>query len=156
MIDGWGISCEIVIRWMSLDLTDDKSTLVQVMAWCRQATSHYLNQCWPRSISPYGVTGPRWVNYIPFASSHWSVFILMCYDNILVRCDEHWYREGHIRFESVPESVVKHVPWVIMNVKCVCAWNSWYGRIVCELMPLVCPSELMGAWRRRGHQPPKG
>ena len=23
-------------------LTDDKSTLVQVMAWCRQATSHYL------------------------------------------------------------------------------------------------------------------
>ena len=23
-----------------------RSTLVQVMAWCRQATSHYLNQCW--------------------------------------------------------------------------------------------------------------
>ena len=22
------------------------STLVQVMAWCHQATSHYLNQCW--------------------------------------------------------------------------------------------------------------
>ena len=33
---------------MSLNLTDDKSTLVQVMAWCRQATSHYLSQCWPR------------------------------------------------------------------------------------------------------------
>ena len=29
-------------RWMPRDLTDDKSTLVQVMAWCRQATSHYL------------------------------------------------------------------------------------------------------------------
>ena len=27
--------------WMPQDLTDDKSTLVQVMAWCRQATSHY-------------------------------------------------------------------------------------------------------------------
>ena len=62
VIDGWGISCEIAIRWMSLDLTDDKSRLVQVMAWCRQATSHYLNQCWPRSISPYGVTRPQWVN----------------------------------------------------------------------------------------------
>ena len=36
---------------MQLDLTDDKSTLVQVMAWCRQATSHYLSQCWPRSMS---------------------------------------------------------------------------------------------------------
>ena len=27
---------------MPQDLTDDKSTLVQVKAWCRQATSHYL------------------------------------------------------------------------------------------------------------------
>ena len=24
------------------------------MAWYHQATSHYLNQCWPRSMSPYG------------------------------------------------------------------------------------------------------
>ena len=46
---------------MSLDLTEDKSTLVQVMAWCRQATSHYLSQCWPRSVSPYGVIRPQWV-----------------------------------------------------------------------------------------------
>ena len=51
-----------VLRWMPQDLTDDKSTLVQVMAWCRQATSHYLNQCWPRSPTPYGVTRPQWVN----------------------------------------------------------------------------------------------
>ena len=47
---------------MSLDLTDDKSTVVQVMAWCSQATSHYLSQCWLRSMSPYGVTGPEWVD----------------------------------------------------------------------------------------------
>ena len=26
---------------MAPDFTDDQSTLVQVMAWCRQATSHY-------------------------------------------------------------------------------------------------------------------
>ena len=32
------------------------SSLVQVMAWCRQATSHYLRQSWPRSISLSGVT----------------------------------------------------------------------------------------------------
>ena len=46
---------------MSLDLTLDKSALVQVMAWCRQATSHYLSQCWPRYMSPYGVTRSQWV-----------------------------------------------------------------------------------------------
>ena len=60
----WGISFESALRWMLLDLklTDDKSILVQVMAWCRQATSHYLSQCWPRSMSQYGVTRPQWVN----------------------------------------------------------------------------------------------
>ena len=31
------------------------------MAWCRQATSHYLSQCWPRSMLPNGVTRPQWV-----------------------------------------------------------------------------------------------
>ena len=47
--------------WMPHDLTDDLSTLVQVMAWCRQATSHYLSQCWLSSLSPYGIARPQWV-----------------------------------------------------------------------------------------------
>ena len=39
---------------MPEDLTDGKSTLVQAMAWCRQATSHcWPSQCWPRTMSPY-------------------------------------------------------------------------------------------------------
>ena len=62
MIDGWGISCEIALIWISLDFTDDQSKLFQVMAWCCQATSHYLSQCWPRSLLPYNVTRPEWVN----------------------------------------------------------------------------------------------
>ena len=49
---------------MSLDFTDDQSTLVQVMAWCHQATSHYLNQCWPRSLPPYGVTRQQLVTLV--------------------------------------------------------------------------------------------
>ena len=65
LIDCWVISCEITVRLMSFDLTNDKSTLVQVMAWCRQATSHYLSQCWPRSMPSYGVTRPQWVNSSP-------------------------------------------------------------------------------------------
>ena len=32
---------------MSSDLTDDKSALVQVKAWHRQATNYCLSQCWP-------------------------------------------------------------------------------------------------------------
>ena len=61
VIDGWGISYEIALIWMSLNLTDDQSTFVQVMAWCCQATSHYPSQCWPKCLSPYGVTRPQWV-----------------------------------------------------------------------------------------------
>ena len=55
------LSNDNALRWMPWDLTDDKSTLVQVMDWCHQATSHYLSQCWPSSMSPYGVTRPQWV-----------------------------------------------------------------------------------------------
>ena len=55
------IFCEMAIRWMLQYLTDDQSPLVQVMAWCCQATSHYLSQCWPRSLLPYDVTRLQWV-----------------------------------------------------------------------------------------------
>ena len=48
-------------------VTFEKSTLVQEMAWCRQATSHYLSQCCSRSISPCGIgrgyyvlPSPKW------------------------------------------------------------------------------------------------
>ena len=37
-------------------LIDEKSTLVHVMAWCRQRTNHDLNQCRPRYTAPYVVT----------------------------------------------------------------------------------------------------
>ena len=61
LIDGWDISCEIAFRWLCLNHTDEKQTLVHIMAWCHQATRHYLSQCWSRSILPYGVTRPQWV-----------------------------------------------------------------------------------------------
>ena len=60
-IDTLSNSCETALRSMPQNPSDDKSTLVQVMAWCRQAASHYLSQCCPRSLSPYGVTRPQWV-----------------------------------------------------------------------------------------------
>ena len=46
-----------------LNTFDDKLIMVHVMAWCCQATIHYLNQCWPRSMLPYDVTRPQWVNH---------------------------------------------------------------------------------------------
>ena len=72
VIDGWGMSGEIALIYMSPDFTDDQSTLVQVMT----APSHHLSQCWPRHLSPYGVTRPRWVNDI-FPDSFPSVGVII-------------------------------------------------------------------------------
>ena len=54
-VSSWPLTDVVVIfkvwfsiahRWMQLILTNEESTLVQVMAWCLVAPSHYLNQCW--------------------------------------------------------------------------------------------------------------
>ena len=51
------ISIETAITWIAQDLTNVyRSILVQVMAWCHQAPSHYLKQHWAKSVIPYGVT----------------------------------------------------------------------------------------------------
>ena len=59
MIDDQGVSCEIVLKWKSLEFTECTSTLVKVMAWCHQPT----NKCWLRSLSSYGVIRLYWVNF---------------------------------------------------------------------------------------------
>ena len=108
VVSGWGISYEIALIWMSLDHIYGKSTLVQVMAWCRQATSHYLRQCWPRSQSPYGVIRPQWVKEIWYVSNlyyfpilrwwYWdsdSSFAKLCCNVIIIfqaRAVGNWYK----------------------------------------------------------------
>ena len=68
------------LRWMPRDCTDDKSTLTQVMAWCCKAASHYLSQCWHKSVSPSGITKPQCVESV-IAFCTWSkgeVYIRLC------------------------------------------------------------------------------
>ena len=64
MIDGWCISFEIAIIWISLDSTDDQSTLVQVMAWYvpwlpvrQQAITRANDDQIP--VTTFGVTNPQ-------------------------------------------------------------------------------------------------
>ena len=61
---------------MPRDLTD-KPTLVQLMAWCHQATSHYLRWYWLRSMSPCGIIRPWWVKcWIIFEESSVCIYII--------------------------------------------------------------------------------
>ena len=116
-------SCEVALKWLSVSTFDDKSTLLQVMAWCRQATSQYLKQCWLRFMSPEVVTGPQWVKWVPYVYTrclgtilpiqlpshrlaHTSFFVLKLKPMIAIKslhrvayghgmyCNLYWY-EGH-------------------------------------------------------------
>ena len=61
-IDNLIIQAIVTMEWMQGNLVNGKLTPVHVMAWCWQATSHCWNQCWSRSLSPYGITRPQCVN----------------------------------------------------------------------------------------------
>ena len=84
----WSDNCEFALRWMPQNTFGDKSTLVQVMAWCLTAPSHYLSQCRSRSMSPYSVISAQPVNSILVIISHKnSIWILNQYPftwNILI------------------------------------------------------------------------
>ena len=58
-----GISSETGLSWVPQNPLDDKSILSHAMAWCHQATNHYLVLCWLRSMSPYGITRLQWVQW---------------------------------------------------------------------------------------------
>ena len=52
--------CFNALGWIIVGFIYVKSAVVRVMVWDRQDTSHYLNQCWPRSMMPFGVTRLQW------------------------------------------------------------------------------------------------
>ena len=116
----WCISCEIALRWMSRDLTDDKSTLVQVMAWCRQATGHYLSQCWPKSMLPNGVTWPQWVN---------DRNCLLTIPVIKGRCAHdvlpHTFNITMLKSIKKNSATIKHLYNESVNIIECCFWHQW-------------------------------
>ena len=87
--------CTDALTWIPKNLLDDKSTLVQVMAWCHQVTSQYLYQCRPRSISPYGMIMAKWVNEIKFKSNQ-NLEIDYLY-KIIFKCTQLLIRKFPIR-----------------------------------------------------------
>ena len=63
-------TCIITFRWMPKNVFDNKSTWVQVKAWCHQAKSFYLSQCWPRFVLSHGTIRLRWVNSLALEKRH--------------------------------------------------------------------------------------
>ena len=90
MIGGRSVAFEIALRWMSMDFTDDKLTLIMVMAWCVVAPSHYLSQCWPRSMLWYAITRPQRIKDVVHPKTF--VFVL---NSALVSANFTYIIQGH-------------------------------------------------------------
>ena len=75
---------------MSMDFTDDKLTLIMVMAWCVVAPSHYLSQCWPRSMLWYAITRPQRVKDVVHPKTF--VFVL---NSALISANFTYIIQGH-------------------------------------------------------------
>ena len=55
------ILIKISVKCVHKGPIDNNPAFVQIMAWRRKATSHYLNQSWPRLLTHICVSRPQWV-----------------------------------------------------------------------------------------------
>ena len=85
----FGTGCEIAL-WMLQILTDAKSTLVHVMAWCHEATGHSLSQCWPRLWRHMASLGHNELNIAKYrrkilhsSPQRWNLECLFCEFKVL-------------------------------------------------------------------------
>ena len=116
-------SCKTIIRWLPQNFTGDKSTLVQVMAWCRQATSHCLDQCC-RCISPYGINRLHAMSQI-FLSTHpavgFSIFSQQCLGEYPFR----WFPSCRFcQFSNTTGNA--DMSWINTYVNCVCFGGEFH------------------------------
>ena len=131
-------SYDVIFKWMPQNLVEGKSTLVQVMAWCHQATSHYLNQFWPRSMSPSWphdeLTNPylgEMLGELNWASNSWSTV-----DTCTTSC---WRRPLNVHattsFDAITTGsglIPVPVTWISytwndkysFNENRICKWNT--------------------------------
>ena len=63
---------KIALHWMPQNTFDGKSALMPVMAWCCQAASHYLSQCWLRSILSSVITLQSLNGLVLLKAQSWS------------------------------------------------------------------------------------
>ena len=102
--DGMDIYCEIPVRWMSLGVTDNKSTMVQVRGWCLHATSQYLSQCWLRSLSPVR----RQAIILANAGIMSIWYVETNFSDILIKAHLFLFKKMHLKIPSA-----KFRPWCL-------------------------------------------
>ena len=103
------------------------STLSQVMALCRHATSHYLNQCWPLSLTPYGDTSAQCVK----ACSH--------------QHDQNWFSKAWHCIPVLQNMWLRGINWAIQTGVRAFAWTA----------ALCSVANMLQRWMRQLMIPPR-
>ena len=100
------ISCEITVVRMPRYTFDD--------------TNHYLIQCWPRSMSPYVVTRPQWVQL--FRCLVWIVNVLLTWASHFT----HWDRDKMA--DNVQTTISNPFSWMFYSLIqitfCLFRWDQ--------------------------------
>ena len=86
------------------------------MSCCHQATSQYLSQCWPKSISPYGVTFSQYVstwkpkrNNSHFAEDTFTIVIWIGICCVMYHDPVSWNFHGITKTRSNKTGVLCHI-----------------------------------------------
>ena len=110
-------TCEIIM-WTPLNL-DSMSTLVQVMTWCRQAAGQYLDQCWPRFMSLYGVLRPNNIFVIGITDllppRSYITYIYVAPWLPLIRPSGHWHRISNTLWKTSARGHVRPIVKTILS-----------------------------------------
>ena len=103
------------------------------MAWCRQATNHYLSQCWPSSMSPSGVTRPQWVK---------NALLWHCTQNTTTVCYQNTCTLLVLDWKVIDVFDMFQVLWVLelvlVNMKNTCTWYKYLQKYKNPTLSLRC------------------
>ena len=112
-----------------------ESTLAQVMAWCHQASSHYLSRCWPRFMSAYSVTRPNWFNTLRPRQNerHFADDILKC-----IFLNENVWIPIEISLKFVPKGPIDNIPALVK----IMAWRRQGDKPLSEPMRIRLPTHI--------------
>ena len=128
VIDVWGICCEIALIWMSLDFTDNQSTLVQVMFGAVRQQAITWAKVDPDLCRHMASLGPNELKLIPLKwLAHLLEYSLLLYDynstaNSLQQPGSHSYRPHTVRLSgSRPDGCL----WAPSRAGPT--WSQWYA-----------------------------
>ena len=112
------------------------------MAWCHQATCHYMEQCWLRSMRPYDITGPQWVNTLRLRQNvpHFP-------DDIFkyIFLNENVWISIKISLKFVPKVPINDIPALVQ----IMAWRRPGNKPLYEPMMVSLLTHICFSWPQR-------